>query len=66
MDEAHPGKELADAKSECIKQFTWTRNRNREARGVLELRRNKPKQDLRSRLEGQREGRKEKERTEGE
>ena len=57
MDEAHPGKELADAMSECIKQFIWTRIRNREARGVLELRRNMPEQDLRRRLEGQRERR---------
>ena len=53
MDEAHPGKELA----QCIKQFIWTRIRSREARGVLELRRNMPKQDLRRRLEGQRERR---------
>ena len=44
MDEAHPGKELADAMSECSKQFIWTRIRNREARGVLELRRNMPEQ----------------------
>ena len=26
MDEAHPGKEVADAISECIKQFIWTNN----------------------------------------
>ena len=54
MDEDHPGKELADAMSECIKQFIWTRLKNREARGVLELRRILPVQDLRRRLEGQR------------
>ena len=51
MDEDHPGKELADAMSECIKQFIWTRLKNREARGVLELRRILPEQDLRRRLE---------------
>ena len=37
MDEAHPGKELANAMPECINQFIWTRIRNREAIGVLEL-----------------------------
>ena len=72
MDEDHPGNDMADAMSECIKQFIWTRLKNREARGVLELQRILPGQDLR-RLEGQRgeghhkwKGRKEKGRMEGE
>ena len=57
MDEAHPAKELAVAMSECIKQFILTMIRNREAREVLELQKNVPEQDLRGRLDGQRDKR---------
>ena len=45
MDEAHLGKELAAAMFKCGKHFIWTRIRNREARGVLELLKIKPEQN---------------------
>ena len=57
MNKAHPAKELAVAMSECIKQFILIMIRNREAREVLELQKNVPEQDVRRRLDGQRDKR---------